>query len=47
MAGPQCESLDGMASQIDLSPPPTDTASYTTPVSLSVRVLPNVSVSLV
>ena len=47
MAGPQCESLDGMASQIDLSPPPTDTASCAAPVSLSVRVLTDVSASLV
>ena len=47
MAGPHCERFDGMASQIDLPPPPTDTTSCATPISLSVRVLPNVSVSLV
>ena len=48
MAGPHCERFDGMASQIDLPPPPTtDTASRTAPVSLSIQVLPNVSVTLV
>ena len=47
MAGPHCERLDGMASRIGLSPPPTDTASCAAPVSLSVRIFPDVSVSLV
>ena len=47
MVGPHCERLDGMASRIDLFPPPTDTASYAAPVSLSVRVLPDVYFSLV
>ena len=47
MAGPHCERLDGMASQIYFPPPPTDTASCAAPVSLSVRFLPDVSVSLV
>ena len=46
MAGPHCERLDGMASQIDLTPLPTDTASCAAPVSLSVRFLPHISVSL-
>ena len=47
MAGLHCERLDGMASRIYISPPPTDTASCAPPVSLSVQVLPDVSVSLV
>ena len=47
MAGPHCERFDGMDSRIDLSPPRTDTASCAAPVSLSVQVLPDVSVSLV
>ena len=44
MAGPQ--RLNGIASQKDIFLPPTDIASCAAPVSLSVRVLPNVSVSL-
>ena len=33
MAGPHCESLDGIASQIDIPPPmPTNTASCAAPV---------------
>ena len=47
MAGPHCERLNEMVSQIYHSAPPTDTASCAAPVSLSVRVLPDVSVSLV
>ena len=47
MAGPHYERLDGMASRIYLPPPSIDTASCTAPMSLSVRVLPDVSVSLV
>ena len=47
MAGPHYERLDDMASRIDLSPPPINTASCAAPVSLSVRVFPDVSVSLV
>ena len=47
MAGPHCESLNGMASLIDLSPLPTNTASFATPMSLFILVLPDVSVSLV
>ena len=47
MAGPHCEGLDGMASRIDISPPPIDTAYCAAPVILYVRVLPGVSVSLV
>ena len=35
MIGPHCEHLYGMASRIDLLPPPTDTASCAAPVSLS------------
>ena len=46
MAGPHCERLDGMASQID-PPLRTDNTSCAAPVSLYVRVLPDVSVSLV
>ena len=45
MAGPHYERLNGMASRID-PPPPTDTESCASPVSLFVRVLPDVSVSL-
>ena len=44
MAGPCCERLNGMASRIDISPPPTNAASWAAPVSLSVRVLTNFSV---
>ena len=47
MAGPHCERLDDMASQIDLFPPPIDTASCAAPVSLSIRVLTDVYASLV
>ena len=49
MAGPHCERLNGMASRIDTPPPPPpiNTASCDAPVSLSVRVLPEVSVSIV
>ena len=49
MAGPHCERLDGMASQIYTPPrpPTTDTKSCAAPMSLSVRFLPDVSVSLV
>ena len=47
MAGPHCERLGGMASRIDISPFPTDTASCAAPVSLSIQVLPAVSVSFV
>ena len=47
MAGPHCERLNGMASPINISPPPTNTASCAAPVSLSVQVLPDVSISLV
>ena len=42
MAGPPCERLDGMCSQIDISSLPTDTASCAAPVSLFVLVMPNV-----
>ena len=47
MAGSHCECQNGMASRIYPSPPPTDTAYCAAPVSLSVRVLSYVSVSLV
>ena len=47
MAGPHCERLNRMASQIDISSPPTNTVSCADPVSLSIRVLSDVSVSLV
>ena len=46
MAGSHCERLGGMASRIDISPFPTDTASCAAPVSLSIQVLHNVSVSI-
>ena len=36
MAGPHCERLDGMASRIDIYPPPTDTASCAAPVNMYV-----------
>ena len=47
MVDPNCERLDGTASRIYLSPPPTDTESCAANVSLSIRVLPNFSVFLV
>ena len=47
MAGTHYERLDGMASRIYLFLPSTNTAYCAAAVSLSVRVMPNVSVSLV
>ena len=47
MSGPHCERLDGMALRRDIPPTPTNTVSCAAPVSLSVRVLPDVSFSLV
>ena len=47
MEGSHCECLDDMASRIDLSSALTNTESWVAPVSLSVQVLPDVSVSFV